>query len=463
MKLENILKTGLANTIFQIVYLLFMFIIGYSISLAGHPSLKALLLVVIVFVPSFIWTLFFYLQDRPEPEPASFIISAFIAGMAAASLGAIPLYNIIFHVQEWIYASTLLFILGSFFIKGFVASFFLYIVLRYGFYPLKEFDNPPDGMIYGATVGAGFAFVSSLFYLWDHPSFTLFVVAFTATVNILAYSAVGSLIGYMIGRSKFQGKNIDVSSTIGVALGVFLIGIYHILGELFFLSGIQHAFWLCFILVLIYSLIIQSFCFLKIKKQIKRGIEKEVNISKKPARFTTLIILIFFLGAIFISQLASSGKKYNHEEYGISFSYPYSLSPFSLFGGEKPKISLPPVSEILFSGKNNDPSFLFSVKFDSKENYEGNRGLLRYVEVSQTENFRIEDYDFGHKKGTRILYSYLERTTEDPNDFPKLIRVVSDIILHKEKIFILTYKADSSQFENGFVLYTKIIKSLEWN
>lgn len=463
MKLENILKTGLVNSIFQILYLLFMFIVGYSISLSGHPSFKFLLLVVIIFVPSFIWTLFFYLQDRAEPEPASYIISAFIAGMAAASLGAIPLFNIIFHVQEWIYASTSLFILGSFFIKGFAASFFLYIVLRYGFYPLKEFNQPPDGMIYGATVGAGFAFVTSLYYLWNHPSFTLFVVAFTATVNILAYSAVGSLIGYMMGRSKFQGKNIDISSTIGVLLGIILLGIYHILGELFFLSGIQHAFWLCFILVLIYSLIIQSFCFFKIKKQIKRGIEKEINVAKKPDRFTILIILIFLLVAVFLSHLGSSGKKYNNEEYGISFSYPHSLSPFSLFGGEQPKISLPPVSEILFSGENNDPFFLFSVKFDSKENYEGDRGLLRYVEVSQTENFRIEDYDLGHKKGTRILYSYLERTLDDPNDFPRLFRVVSDIISHKEKIFILTYKADSAQFDDGFVLYTKILKSLEWN
>ena len=42
--------------------------------------------------------------------------------MAAAGLGAVPFFHVVFRINEWIYASAMLFILGSFFVKAAVAA-----------------------------------------------------------------------------------------------------------------------------------------------------------------------------------------------------------------------------------------------------------------------------------------------------------------------------------------------------
>jgi len=253
MKVKRTLRTGLLNSFFQIAFLVAMYAVGRFSPLGGGPTSRLLILAIIVLVPSTIWALFFYYQDRYAPEPLRDIIASFIAGMAAASLGVIPLFMVLFRIPEWIYASIPLFVLGSFFIKASMACILLYIVLRYGFLPLKEFDEPVDGMVYGAITGTGFAFVYTLHSLAGHPSFTLYVIAFTATVNVLIYSSVGSFMGFLIGRAKFQRTNIVVASLSAMSLGILLLGIYHLISELFFVSGISHAFWFCFISVFIYS------------------------------------------------------------------------------------------------------------------------------------------------------------------------------------------------------------------
>ncbi|MFB0564370.1 MAG: PrsW family glutamic-type intramembrane protease [Candidatus Aminicenantaceae bacterium] len=462
MKIGNILRTGLVNSLFQIGFLIVMFAVGHTTALEFSPSLRFIILTLIILVPSIIWALFFYLQDRYEPEPVSYILASFTAGMAAASLGAIPLYQIIFRVKEWIYASTPLFILGSFFIKASVASILLYAVLRYGFYPLKEFDSPPDGMVYGAIVGTGFAFVNSLHYLWLHPSFTIFTIAFTASVNILVYSAVGSLIGYTLGNSKFRRKNIDFSSFCAVSVGLLSLGVYHILSEFVFVSGIHHAFWLCFILTLIYSFIILGFCYLKIQKITKKYISVEIQPAPKFDFLTTLFIVILLCVSGVISHQGLLGKKFISTEQGFSFRYPHSLSPFSLERISQPLIAINNMFKILFSGENSSPPYTFSAKVEKRDDYEKGLDPLRHVESRQTESFLVEDITVGEKRGKRIVYSYLQREFDFKSGFPKLIKIFTDIIPVGTHVIIFTYKAESSHFEAGLKQYNKILTSLRW-
>src|SRR5687768_12133507 len=72
-----------------------------------HPELDgpALMLagVALALGPALLWLLFFYQQDRLEPEPIGQVGRVFIAGLALAGGIGIPLTDELFQVQDWLY------------------------------------------------------------------------------------------------------------------------------------------------------------------------------------------------------------------------------------------------------------------------------------------------------------------------------------------------------------------------
>lgn len=477
MRVKNILRTGIFNLLFQLGFLILMFAVGGRVSLTiiNSGSSRFIVLAAVILLLSLVWALFFYWQDRREPEPFSYIIFSFIAGMAAAALAAAPLFNIVFQVQRWIYSSTLLFVLGSFFVTAAIVNLLLYIVIRLGFYPLEEFDEPVDGMVYGAIAGAGFACVQSLYYLSARPSFTLFVIAYTAAANILIYSGVGSIMGYIIGRAKFQGTNVQRSSAFGVAAGTVVLGIYFLFNEFIFISGFDHAFWLSFILTSIYSFLILLFCYLKMRKLTR----KDRPVHKKAATAANfdlrmgLLIIILLAAAAVIANRGLQGKKFVHPTYGISFYYPHNLSSFSFNGISQIPLPAAGKSEILFSGESGSPPyFSFSASVhaaetgDNDTDADKHRRLMQYVGVTDTRGLTVTGTVVGGQKGTRIAYSYIDKApgtdTGIEVTLPVFIHIYTDIVDFDRYTFIFTYKAASEHFKEGLPRYAAILGSVKW-
>lgn len=465
MRERNVLKTGIFNILFQLGFLILMFLFGNNTSIIAKDSTRFIILAGIVFLLSVVWALFFYLQDRREPEPLLHITISFIAGMAAASLAAIPLLNIIFQVQQWIYSSLFLFISGSFFVTAFMVNFLFYIVIRYGFYPLKEFDEPVDGMVYGAIIGVGFALVKSLYYLYSQPEFILFTIAYIATTNILIYSGIGSIIGYAIGNAKFKRKNIESASFIGVIVGMVVLGTYHLLSEFIFLSGFSQAFWLSFFLTMVYALLILLFCYWKMRKLTEKNLHAHVAVTPKFDLRMSVLMVILLVAAGIMASKGLQGKKFLSTRYGISFYYPHSLSSFSFTGFSNSSLPLTKEAEILFAGERGTPPYFSFSAAVHKNDTHGNdiyRDLLQYVEVTETESFMVNDITIGKEKGKRITYSYLEKPPGIDSEFPELIKVYTDVISFDKYTFIFTYKAGSEHFNAGLTRYAKILESIKW-
>ena len=465
MREKHVLKTVILNLLFQLGFLIVMFIVGNHTAITVGDGSRFIILTGIVFLLSIVWALFFYFQDRREPEPLLHITVSFIAGMAAASLVAIPLLHIIFQVQQWIYSSLFLFILGSFFIMAFIVNFLFYIVIRYGFYPLKEFDEPVDGMVYGAIIGVGFASVNCLHTLYSQPEFTLFTIAYNATTNILIYSGIGSIIGYAIGSAKFKRKNIEKASFIGVIVGIVVLGTYHLLSEFIFLSGSNHAFWLSFFLTMIYSLLILLFCYWKMRKLTEKNLHAHVTVTPKFDLRLSVLMVILLAAAGIIASKGLQGKKFLSTKYGISFYYPYSLSSFSFTGISNSPLLLTKETEILFAGgMGTPPSFSFSaaVHKNNTQSNDAYRDLLQYVEVTDTASFMVSDITIGEKKGKRIAYSYMNKPPGIEPEFPELIKVYTDVISLDQYTFVFTYKANAENFNAVLTRYAKILESIKW-
>jgi len=118
MRVRTFVATGWLNVALQAALLGLLFGIGRSTSLGGSDLARELALLALVGVPSALWTLFFYLQDRRHPEPSRYVLAAFVAGMAAASVFALPIERDVFHTSTWLYRSTAALMLGATLIRG---------------------------------------------------------------------------------------------------------------------------------------------------------------------------------------------------------------------------------------------------------------------------------------------------------------------------------------------------------
>ena len=465
MTQRNIFKTGFFNVVFQIAFLLGMSLLEPGSLQADGNIGNFAILFAIVLIPSITWTIFYYLQDRRYPEPLSYLMAAFVSGVTAAAAIAFPLIHVVFKTWSWIYADSRLFVLGSFFIYGSLFSILMYLVLRYGFYGSIQFDEPVDGMIYGAFSGTGFALVASLYYLYMHPDHTPFVLAYSASCNILVYSGVGSVIGYMLGIAKFKRRSIELYSFLGVGLGIVLLGVYRLFNEYLFISGYALAFWMSFALSAFYALGILAFCYLTMRRLTTTDFKEQIPVRKRVDAGMLIVILVLFIAAAWVSQTGARGKQFLDPEYGISFYYPHDFSIYS-FGDSSPTVNLlHPDSRIIFYAETTASSCCsLTVTACGGAPPISDEGLIEFIPVDDTESLSISDIEIRGLRVKRVAYSYLRRETQltSPQEFPQLMNVFLDVVAAGNKMFLFSFEAPAGIFEKKVKGYGKLLKSLRW-
>ena len=133
-------QAGVIEVVALVVFVALVALIAPRLppTLEGTPLLLAGIILAII--PALIWLVFFYQQDRLEPEPKGYVIGVFILGAFLASAVALPVIEDLFQVRDWLYRSTWVYILGSILIIGFTEEFLKYAAVRYTVYPSAEFD-----------------------------------------------------------------------------------------------------------------------------------------------------------------------------------------------------------------------------------------------------------------------------------------------------------------------------------
>ena len=458
------MRTGVFNILFLLGFLLLMFLVGSSVLLPGGEGLKFILLGFLVLVPSLVSMLFYYLQDRAEPEPVSHVVYAFLAGMAAAGLGAIPLWHSVFRIRDWIYASSSLFVAGAFLVLAPVASLLLYAVLRYGFFPLREFDEPVDGMVYGAVTGVGMAFTLSFHHLVSRPDCTLFVIAHVSTTHILVYSAVGALIGYVLGRTKFCRRPVDRNAMLALLMGTLLLGVYHMVNDFIFVSGFEGAFWLSFALTLVYALLVLLYGTFMMRRLASRGVEQGLYSCPRFDFLTALAAAALLLSAGVVAGQGLKGNRYLSLDPAVSFYYPHSLSqlPFGTRAG--PGRLLAGRMKTLFAREGGfDVPVYVALLMYVPPTGEGLPELMQFVETMESESMTVEDTRIGGKKATRLSYSFVQDARDADDVFPRFIQVYADLVPIDSRFLIFVYRASADHFSRGLPLYDKLIRSVRWD
>jgi RsiW-degrading membrane proteinase PrsW (M82 family) len=187
---------------------------------------------VLAVIPALIWLVFFYQQDRLEPEPKGYVLSVFILGALLAQGVGTPLLEDVFQVSRWLPTGAWVNILGSILVVGVVQEFLKYAAVRYSIYPLAEFDERADGVIYGTAVGLGYATMLNINYVVASGGVNLQAGVIRIVVTALAQASFSGLSGYFLGRAKFEDEPAWWLPS-GVALAAVLNGLFtYVRGEI---------------------------------------------------------------------------------------------------------------------------------------------------------------------------------------------------------------------------------------
>lgn len=183
-------------------------------------------LIVVSLLPGILWLSYFYRKDRFEPEPKGLIMKMFFGGMFLV----IPAGFLELIWRAPLQEARLTGDLEALFIYSFllialieegVKMLFLVIAI----YPHRELDEPVDGIVYGVTVGLGFAVLENLFYT---QALGFQVGLIRAVVGCLAHAAfTGTGAHYLSVAKKSDNPVPFLLKALGIA--VFWHGLYDFL------------------------------------------------------------------------------------------------------------------------------------------------------------------------------------------------------------------------------------------
>jgi protease PrsW len=232
--------------------------------------------VLLALVPSIIWLIFFYQQDRLEPEPKGYVLAVFALGALLALALGVPLVNNFFRVANWLYAGTLTTILGSILVVGFIQEFLKYAAVRYSVYTSPEFDEPTDGVIYATAAGLGYATVLNVLFVVDSGGVALGAAVIRMVVTALAHASFAGITGYFLGRAKFMREPVWWMP-LGISLAAVANGLFFWLRGLLVqgqvsLAGSQANPWLGLVLAAVVAGVVAVSISVLIRRNIRAAL-----------------------------------------------------------------------------------------------------------------------------------------------------------------------------------------------
>lgn len=162
--------------------------------------------IALVVIPTFLLLGYFRARDL-NPEPARMLWTTFglgvliclpvipvelLAGRLLAPIAGIPYEHGLLH---------------ALFGAALPEELFKFLVVVFFCMRSREFDEPMDGVVYGAVASLGFASFENLFYVVgdDHSLRVAALRAFSAVPN---HAFMGAIMGYYAGRARFDPRPI---------------------------------------------------------------------------------------------------------------------------------------------------------------------------------------------------------------------------------------------------------------
>lgn len=197
--------------------------------------MEALFLLGIALAPGAAIGLFIWLRDKYDREPLKHMFISFMLGV----LCAIPAVILSIFLGMFIpvdYQNIFSVAIYALIVVAFAEEFAKFLILRFYAYRQKEFNEPFDGIVYGAIISLGFAGIENILYVVDGGMQVGIMRMFTA---VPAHASFGIIMGYYFGlawRHKDKAKAYKLK---GLLAAIFLHGLYNF----FLMQESYPAFW----------------------------------------------------------------------------------------------------------------------------------------------------------------------------------------------------------------------------
>ncbi len=200
-------RTSLAQILLMAAFSLIVVLIANAIGpLEGAPLLLSGIFLAVV--PTALWLVYFYREDRLEPEPKTRIAAVFFLALLLEDVIGRRLVTDWFRVNEWAPYDTATSLLAAVLILGFTWQAVAYVAVRIGVYASEEFDERMDGIVYGTVAGLGVATLLNLRFVLDNAGVALGPGVVRTVTTALAQASFGGLMGYFMAEAKFTHRPI---------------------------------------------------------------------------------------------------------------------------------------------------------------------------------------------------------------------------------------------------------------
>lgn len=216
---------------------------------------------VLALVPLAIVLLGVRLLDRWEPEPKRVLLVALVWGAGVAVLSALIINS---SIQQWVLARlqdpnhtmVITAVLVAPVVEESVKG--LGVVLLYLF-RRRRIDGPVDGVVYAATVGAGFAFTENVLYFSQYADGVGQIFLMRGIFSPFAHALFTSCVGIAIGLAARSRHNGMLAATLPAGLlgAMVLHGLWNgsaMIGDHFVLAylAIHVPLFACMVLLLVW-------------------------------------------------------------------------------------------------------------------------------------------------------------------------------------------------------------------
>lgn len=183
--------------------------------------------IALAIAPGIAISLFILYRDSYNREPRLNMIMSFVWGM----LTVIPAFFIEGYFIFFTTDTMLGFALQAFLVVALTEELCKFAALRVYAYRQRSFDEPLDGIVYSVMVAMGFATVENLMYVLSYARVGQgYQVAFVRMfLSVPAHATFGVLMGYFVGRARFNPARRNLLFAKGLAWAVFFHGTYDVL------------------------------------------------------------------------------------------------------------------------------------------------------------------------------------------------------------------------------------------
>lgn len=175
-------------------------------------------LVALAIAPGIAICLYLFYTDLYNREPKTNLVISFILGCLAI-LPAIGFEKAFAYTADGTVMGTAVF---AYAVVGFSEEISKFLGLRFYSYNQKEFDEPLDGIVYAVMVSMGFATVENVMYAIKFNDMT--VVIMRMFLSVPAHATFAVLMGYFVGKAKFDSKNSVGLMITGLLAAIFFHG-----------------------------------------------------------------------------------------------------------------------------------------------------------------------------------------------------------------------------------------------